>query len=305
MSQAQSETPKAPPGDREQRAPAGKGPVPLEPIPTRQIAIEIGEGRALDFTVADGMSEPPCFCLGVRKSGSTMLNRIVTQLARRNRYHGVDIPGTFFRNGYRVQHWEAADLSSLILPGNIYLGFRNFPTSFQAYPAFRSAPKIFMFRDPRDALVSQYFSDAYSHSIPKTNTEQGRQGAAEFTRKREEALGSDIDTYVIKHARGMDNTLGAYADMLDDPTCLKLRYEEYVFQKRRLIFKILQHYGWTCLPGQIEAVLKIVDEVPESEDKTRFVRRVIPGDHRNKLRPETIARLNNILRESMHAFDYY
>lgn len=290
---------------RRPRREPGAPPAPQEPIATRSIALVLADGATLPFEVADGLTDPPRFCLGVRKSGSTMLNRIIQQLARRNRYHTVDIPGTFFRNGYRVQHWEQADLSPLIGPGNVYVGFRNFPKNLQDAPVFREAKKVFMFRDPRDALVSQYFSDAYSHTLPTKNTEQGKKGAAEFENKRKEALETEIDDYVLKHARGMGSTMLAYAPMLDDPTCLQLRYEEYIFQKRRLIYKTLQHFDWTAMPGQVDAVLKLVDEVPATEDKTRFVRRVIPGDHRNKLKPETIARVNNILRECMHVFDYY
>lgn len=298
--------PELPDGPR--RRPRGEPkapPAPPEAIHTRSITLPLADGATLPFEIADGLTEPPRFCLGVRKSGSTMLNRIILQLARRNRCHAVDIPGTFFRNGYRVQHWEQADLSPLIGPGNVYVGFRNFPRTLLDFPAFREARKVFMFRDPRDALVSQYFSDAYSHTLPAKNTEQGKKGAAEFETKRKEALQTEIDEYVIRHARSMANTMLAYAPMLDDPTCLQLRYEEYIFQKRRLIYKTLQHFDWTALPGQVDAVLKLVDDVPSTEDKTRFVRRVIPGDHSNKLKSETIARLNNIMRECMHVFDYY
>jgi hypothetical protein len=283
----------------------GAPPMPPEPIPTRPFDLAFADGATLRFELADGQAAPPRFCLGVRKSGSTMLNRIIMQLARRNRSIPVDIPGTFFRNGYRVQHWEQAELSPLIAPGNVYVGFRNFPTPLQSLPAFQEAKKVFMFRDPRDALVSQYFSDAYSHMLPAKTTEQGRKGAAEFEKKRQEALASEIDEYVLKHARGMGQTMLAYAPMLDDPGCLQLRYEEYIFQKRRLIHKTLRHFEWTALPGQVDAVLDQVDEVPTTEEKTRFIRRVIPGDHRNKLRAETIARLNSILRECMQVFDYY
>lgn len=234
-----------------------------------------------------------------------MLHRIVQFLARRNSVNAVDVPGTFFKAGMSVTDWLRTDVSTIIAPGNIYVGFRSFPTSFVDYPHFQSAKKIFMFRDPRDALVSQYFSDAYSHSLPSRETETGAKAAEAFEKKRQEALSSDIESYVLKHARGFDNTLLAFAGMVDDPTCLMLRYEEYIFQKKRLINKIVNHFEWTCPPGQVEALLKIVDMVPESEDKQRFVRRVIPGDHRNKLSPESIRRLNNILRESLRLYDYY
>jgi len=290
---------------RAPRREPGAPPAPPEPVPTRSVTLPLADGASLAFEMADGLTDPPRFCLGVRKSGSTMLNRVIQQLARRNRYHTVDIPGTFFRNGYRVQHWEQADLSPLVAPGNVYVGFRNFPKNLQNAPAFQAAKKVFMFRDPRDALVSQYFSDAYSHTLPTKTTEQGKKGAAEFEKKRKEALATEIDDYVLKHARGMGATMLAYAPMLDDPTCLQLRYEEYIFQKRRLIYRTLQHFDWTALPGQVDAILKLVDDVPTTEDKTRFVRRVIPGDHRNKLKPETITKLNHQLRECMHVFDYY
>ncbi|WP_376096975.1 sulfotransferase domain-containing protein [Roseomonas sp. CCTCC AB2023176] len=274
--------------------------------PTREVTIAVGEGR-LTFRVAAVAEDqaPPTFSLGVRKSGSTMLHKIVGYLARRSAINVVDVPGTFFRNGFTVADWNKSDLTTVLAPGNVYLGFRSFPTNLTADPTFRDAKKIFMFRDPRDALVSQYFSDAYSHSLPSRETSTGAKAAEAFEKKRAEALATDVETYVVKHARGLDNTLLAFAPMLNDPNCLMLRYEEYVFQKKRLIHKILAHFDWSCPPPQVEALLRQIDEVPESEDKQRFVRRVIPGDHRNKLGPPAIRRLNNILRESMRMYDYY
>ncbi|MGG5810052.1 sulfotransferase domain-containing protein [Falsiroseomonas sp. CW058] len=296
----------AEPGPQPARTPPARPGAPAD-VPTREVAIAAGDGGRLVFRVAEDAAggAPPVFSLGVRKSGSTMLHKIVHYLARRNNVNAVDVPGTFFRQGFTVADWMKADLSEVIAPGNVYLGFRSFPANLAALPAFASAKKIFMFRDPRDALVSQYFSDAYSHSLPSRETEKGAKAAEHFEKKRAEALASDIETYVLKHARGFDNTLLAFGAMLHDPTCLQLRYEEYIFQKKRMIHKILQHFGWSLPPGQVEALLKTVDEVPNTEEKQRFVRRVIPGDHRAKLSPEAIRRLNNILRESMRLYDYY
>lgn len=267
-----------------------------------KVSLRVGQ-TSLDFDIADDATSKIFFSLGVRKSGSTLLHKIISLLARRNRINLVDVPGTFFRNGFVAADWMATEMAGIMKPGNLYLGFRSFPTSFSETPAFASSLKAFMFRDPRDALVSQYFSDAYSHSVPKEGV-SGRGGEA-FMKKRSEALAEDIDNYVIKHARSMGRTLLSFEGMLNDPTCLTLRYEEYVFQKKRLINKILQHFDWSCHPGQIENILKQVDDVPENEDKQRFVRKVIPGDHRSKLKPETIRELDGRLREVLHVFDYY
>jgi hypothetical protein len=269
------------------------------------VHVEVGDKGGIDFQVAEDQSEAPCFALGVRKSGSTMLHKLVMFLARKNNTNAVDIPGTFFKRGYVVQDWVKADLSHVVQRGNVYVGFRSYPTNFDRYEHFRNGRKIFMFRDPRDALVSQYFSDAYSHSLPSKETEVGAKATEAFLKKREETLATDIETYVMKHAKSFDSTLMQFAPLLDDPTCLTLRYEDYIFQKKRLIHKILNHFEWSCAPGHIEALLKTIDEVPSSEDKQRFVRRVIPGDHRNKLTPEAIRKLNNRLKDVMHLFDYY
>ena len=84
-----------------------------------------------------------------------------------------------------------------------------------------------------------------------------------------------------------------------------LRYEDFVFQKRRMIMKILNHFGWTAEPGRVNKLLADVDVVPEGEDKSRFVRKVIPGDHNAKLKNETVRRLNKKLAEVMELYDYY
>lgn len=277
---------------------------------TQQAALEtvpvaIGQGRSLAFEVDPSGKGPACFSLGVRKSGSTMLHNIVVFLARRNGISIVDIPGTAFRAGFTVSDWEQADLAAVARPGNAYTGFRSYPSNLAQTPAWREGRKIFMFRDPRDALISQYFSDAYSHSLPSAETAEGAKAAEAFLKKREETLQTDIETYVFKNQRAMQNTLMAYAPLLGDPTCLVLRYEDYVFQKKRLIHRILAQFGWTVAPGPIEALLARIDKVPEAEEKTNFVHRVVPGDHRAKLSPTAIRRLDNQMREVLRLYDYY
>jgi hypothetical protein len=171
--------------------------------PTHPVTVQ-GRKSLLTFDVADVPGGEVFFCLGVRKSGSTLLNRIVLPLARRNGIKPVDIPGAFFMHGMGVADWAGADLRDVVRPGNIYVGFRSFPANIAVYPRFEMARKVFMFRDPRDALVSQYFSDAYSHVPPAGDTEASRQHAEMFEKRRAEARATPIDDYVLKRARSMD-----------------------------------------------------------------------------------------------------
>ena len=261
------------------------------------------DATSIDFKVRLGGAGPAFFSLGVRKSGSTMLHKVIHFMAHRNNANIVDIPGTFFRNGFTVANWASLDLCELVAPGNLYSGFRSFPEELAKTALYREGLKVFMFRDPRDALVSQYFSDAYSHEIPKQ--EAAGDGREIFLKKREEAKSADIDEWVLEKAGGIRRTLLAYRDTLADPMCLTMRYEDYVFQKRRMIGKILDHFGWTMEAPQIARLLADIDMVPDSEDKTRFVRKAIPGDHTAKLKTETIRRLNNKLAEVLTLYDYY
>ncbi|MDO6523496.1 sulfotransferase domain-containing protein [Shimia thalassica] len=257
----------------------------------------------VSFDINTGaLGENAVICFGIRKSGSTMLHKIVNQMAELKGYLPVDIPGVMFSNGLTVSDWKTDKrIGEIFVGGNVYTGFRAFPSLFSSMPAYKSARKVFMFRDPRDALVSQYFSDAYSHKIP----EREGKGRDLFLAKREEALNTDINEYVLTKSAALRQTCMEYIPLLHDDSCLKLRYEEYVFQKKRLIFHIAKQYGWELSDDEAESILKDVDFVPEEENEKRFVRKAIPGDHREKLEKSTIRKLSHRFGRVLEEFDYY
>jgi len=248
---------------------------------------------------------PARFVLGLNKCGSSLLNQIVEFFAEEHGLTPVNLPGVFFNAGLRVEDWAEADLAEVIRPGNLYIGFRNCPPAFGRDPLFARSRRVFMFRDPRDALVSLYFSDAYSHSLPGGEGQAAEAARAYFLAKRDRTLATDINDYVLQEAASLDRAFMAYAEVLRSPLTLKLRYEEHVFQKKRMIAKIGQHFGLPLTPEATERLLAKVDIVPQGEDMRKFVRAVIPGDHRRKLRPDTIARLDQILAASLGLYDYH
>lgn len=285
-----------------QASPPGPGRPSAEGQTLAVVPVAIQQAT-IDFTVRLGGAGAAFFSLGVRKSGSTMLNKVVNFLANQNAINIVNIPGGFFRNGFIVADWATLDLSDVLAPANLYSGFRTFPAALATTELYRDGLKVFMFRDPRDALISQYFSDAYSHQLPKTGAAGG--GRELFLKKREEAQKADIDEWVLKRAGSFRRTLLGYRETLEDPNCLTLRYENYVFQKRRMISKILAHFGWTIERGAITRLLTEIDVMPATEEKTNFIRKVIPGDHIAKLHPETIEKLNEEFSDVLAIYDYY
>ncbi|HEX3430351.1 MAG TPA: sulfotransferase domain-containing protein [Rhizomicrobium sp.] len=269
-----------------------------------QIRVNLPAIGAVQFEIEAHGHGRAFFVLGIRKSGSTLLNRTCAALARNSSVNYVDIAGTFFQNNIPVSEWvNERALRKVLRPGNAYGGFRNMPMCFTGTGIFTNAKKVLLVRDPRDALVSEFFSNAYSHSMPaKQAFEMG--ATANIMLERRKALQSTIEEYVFSRVPLMRRTFLEYRPITTDPNALILKYEEVVFRKREMIDAILKHFRWECAGPAITKLLDKVDVRPVEEDPTAFIRKVTPGDHREKLSSRAIAELNTQLREVMDLFGY-
>jgi hypothetical protein len=266
--------------------------------------VTLANGQAASFTITNREDRPSFFLLGIKKSGSSIYNQISFAVARINGYAPVDIAGTFFAQNIPIESWiDDPSVECLLAGGNLYGGFRNFPVGLATTNFFRTCKKTLLVRDPRDALVSEYFSLAYSHSIPKPSI-RGNKVTLAMEKARRNLLQQDINDFVRKAADKFNKILLGYADLLKDPSTLVMKYEDVILNKRLLIQKICSHFGWQVTEAQIEEILGWADVVPDSEDKKAFIRKVLPGDHKEKLNSATIRALNDALESSMHAFGY-
>jgi hypothetical protein len=255
---------------------------------------------AVEYEVAEGGDAGPFFVLGVRKSGSSILNSMVQAVAEMNGLTFIDVAGKLFASGLPASEWqEDPGLCAILAPGNVYGGFRNAPKGFYKSPLYKSGKKILLVRDPRDALVSEYFSNAYSHSLPEGG--DLREGMLAL---RQSALQSSIDAYVGDMARSLKRVLREYMPLAKDPLCRTFRYEEVIFRKGELLDEICAHFEWRLAPQQRAAILGWADVLPSEERPTEFIRRVTPGDHREKLSAEVIRRLDTLFAPEMKHFGY-
>lgn len=129
-------------------------------------------------------------------------------------------------------------------------------------------------RDPRDALVSKYFSVAFSRSLPPAST----------------AADGGVREGLLR--------------LKDDPLLTVYRYEDVVLDKRPWITDIAKRLNLALPQPLLESILTAVDVDPSEERPTAFVRRVVPGDHLEKLAPGTIEELNSRFGDFLHAFGY-
>lgn len=173
-------------------------------------------------------------------------------------------------------------------------------------------------RDPRDVLVSMYFAYCYIHpgEVPPN------------TGYRREAAERGIDAFVLAKAGGDDSSypgdygtgghvthlIGTlprrYQDYVDHllgrPNVTLLRYEEMVSDYRGWLTKISRPFPLADRAGIIEALVARSGEFfpPRPRDLMTHVRQIAPGDHRRKLRPATIERLNRIFGPVLDALGY-
>lgn len=268
------------------------------------VTLRLAMGRDVTFELNETGEGPACFVMGVRKCGTTLLNRVCHMLGQRNGHAWVNMGGILFNANVQAMYWQDDPaLTQLLRPGNVYGGLRDAPRAFEGNEIFRTGLKLVIVRDPRDALVSEFFSNAFSHPIPE-QTVAGGEVAKMMVSLRQQAIANGIDAYVLERASCIVRTIMEYASVMQMPNTRVLRYEEVVLDKRRLIESITEHFGWEAPERAVENVLARVDVHPEKEDPQAFIRQVTPGDHRRKLARTTIVRLNQLLWPAMNLLSY-
>ena len=268
------------------------------------MTLEEREFQGVPFAIDVSRAQDPAwFVLGVRKSGSSMFNRACRLLAKFNEVNWIDVPGTMFQANVSADRWRGrTELSALVAGGNAYGGFRDCPDAIISDPGFVAARKVLLVRDPRDALVSEYFSNRGTHSLPPEGAPGGAR--AQMLQKRAAASAITVEDFARSDAPRMAQTLAAYARLRDDPRLLLLRYEDVVFEKGAMLDAVVAHFGWTLKPRKRDVILGWIDTFPDAEDEHAFIRKVTPGDHREKLSPATLAAIAPVLAPAMAAFGY-
>ena len=82
------------------------------------------------------------------------------------------------------------------------------------------------------------------------------------------------------------------------------RYEDIIFDKLAWANDMLAYLGLAAPAAVVERLVAQNDLRPPVEEITQHVRKVVPGDHREKLKTETIAELNTRLAPILEKYGY-
>lgn len=243
-----------------------------------------------------------CYAFSIHKAGSTLMYMMIADVCNAAKIPAISIPDILFSEGIRDDIWRNdLNLLKLFAPGCIYYGFRYLPEILQNAAAnLRGKQCVLLVRDPRDALVSEYYSyggKCISHRLPNKNKE-------EFLDLFSTSSELEIDEYVLRLARNHLNKLISYKSFLDFDHVLLRKYEDIFFDKKTFLKDIFSHFGIKISPLIIEQIAAKHDIRPIQEDPTKHIRKGTPGDHRTKLQPDTISKLNEIFYDTCCWYGY-
>jgi hypothetical protein len=178
---------------------------------------------------------------------------------------------------------------------------------------------ILHLRDPRDVLVSMFYSYCYMHAGEIERHTGYRKAVAE----------AGIDQFVLdmvgqrfheyrgdygigsRYKKHVGNVLDRYQRYLDElvgrPNTTLVSYEEMVLSFPSWLKKILPPFH---LPNEEETAAVVIARHANSvaageEDVWAHKRKVTPGDHREKLDAETIRQLDQIFAPVLNRLGYF
>ncbi len=165
-----------------------------------------------------------------------------------------------------------------------------------------------MRRDPRDALVSMYFSKAYSHD-EKAMLTSARQDSIESTRNRIREMGIYHwleNVLANPNSREIMNEFTFCANLLaTDSGVVDLPYEQLTTHPQEWLTTFVKHAGLERIVGEAwftEMKNHLIP--PETEDKYQHKRRVTPGGWKEVFDDKLTYLLKNRIGEQMEQLQY-
>jgi len=162
---------------------------------------------------------------------------------------------------------------------------------------------ILVLRDPRDVLVSEYYSYGFSHSEPSHFGNKYN----DFMKLRRKARSISIDEYVESESDRLYANYQRYCMLLLDryPHVFVTKYEDMTLDFPAWLKEILDY---TELNISNTLFTSLVDEAgrskPKQENIHQHIRKGTPGDFKEKLEAKTIENLNSKFLQLLSRFGY-
>lgn len=267
-----------------------------------------GEERILDAVAAEdapARAERSILFLTTHKCASTFVAKLLAAISASAGYRHFDYNGARWRLGNAVGIGEplafmARHHETLFRRcGEIYGPLRA-PVDF---PGREDLVHVFFLRDPRDLLVSKFYSIGWSHALPPN--EARREG---FLERRHRAQEIGIDAYCLEEARSwILPVFEGYATMRETAASVHLyRYDAYKDDPLGFLRELRADLG---LAGVPDAMLEDLAESARpvsapSAGPFKHKRSGASGQFRTELAPDTVAEIDDLLGGILDAWGF-
>lgn len=233
------------------------------------------------------------FVFSFAKSGSTLLNDLLFTYCQQRAVPIISVFDQGFSQGLTTAEIGQEAASCFERSGYIFSGFRHFP-NFNMQLGNNKC--IWLVRDPRDMVVSMYYSVTKSHHIPDGNES--------LRKSREEAMQKHIDDFVEEKINSYVGQFQTYRNQLANKQVKIYRYEDVIYDKKAWFADVLDYLEVEKQPSLLSAVVKQFDLIPEQEEEAQHIRQVHPGNYKKKLSKASIDSINTKASEFLSYFNY-
>ena len=170
-------------------------------------------------------------------------------------------------------------------------------------PEIEKYKVILSLRDPRDILVSMYFSIANSHVSPGDKKKYDR-----LMKSRKFAQYNSIDSFVKERVIDARNIFTAYMDECSGkPNVHLVKFEEMISDFPTWLRGILDFCELDVSEQRFAELCQEQENSRPSgkEAKNKHLRKGVAGDFKDKLQAETIEYLNSELEDVLQHFGYH
>ena len=242
--------------------------------------------------------------MGLNRSASQWIKSVLRRVSETEGLVHVRWNEMAFDSSYPfLDHLESVEEYQHIFKprGYLYSAFGGYPVGIPELPRYKV---ILAVRDPRDILVSRYYSRAFSHRLPF----EGSDKRDSVLQERKQARRQSVDEFVLETSDELQETYTIYLDeLLDDhPDVHVARYEDMTADVNTWMKSILDYVKISPPQSIKEEILGEARSVrnKKEEDVDSHIRKGEPGDYRHKLSSSTISKLNKKFSRILSHFEY-
>lgn len=245
--------------------------------------------------------------LTIHKAGSTYVGEIFKEVFAKHGYGIVDPLTEAFDRGVRLGPYIKEQTDRLCAPKSFIGPFRGRLNGLAAH--LISARPIVHVRDPRDCIVSYYYSLRFSHV-----EREGLEGAR-IRARRESLEHITIDGFVeniLLGGKEVDDDFSRSFELLENvrrawPDAILSRYEDMVEEFPDWLVGVVEQFG---IDIDYEMIIDLIartdflQNLRVEENQYNHKRQITPGDFRRKLTPRSQALLTEFYAQELAWFGY-